>query len=278
MKDHAEVTEVLLRQYLLGNVDDEWRQRIESLFLTDSTMRERVLGAEQDLIEDYLEDSLTSADKKRFLLQYAQTPEQQRKLRITKSIKDWAVTEASSTPPIPPKETSRHGLRSWLRMKPVFAVPIAVMIIIAIVVVAIWLTSRNRRLAIEEELAQLNAPESLREVPSKMVSRDLAPGTIRSSEQEIQIKKSDDFKIIELRLQLEQTEPYSQYQVDIGRVADDESFTIRILETENDGRSAVRVRLPSHLLYRGHYLIRLRGITPDGSVGPAKEYTFAVAD
>jgi len=50
------------------------------------------------LIEDYLEDSLTSEDKEIFLAQYARTPEQQRKLRINQSIKDWAVTEAQATP------------------------------------------------------------------------------------------------------------------------------------------------------------------------------------
>jgi hypothetical protein len=95
MKDETAITDALVRQYLLGYVDDEERQRIESLFLTDSKMRERLLVIEQDLVEDYLEDFLTPADKERFLLHYAQTPKQQRKLRITKSIKDRALAEAS---------------------------------------------------------------------------------------------------------------------------------------------------------------------------------------
>ena len=62
------LTDALLREFLLGKVNDEERERIESLFLTDSQTRERVLVLEQDLIEDYLEDSLTEEDKERFLI------------------------------------------------------------------------------------------------------------------------------------------------------------------------------------------------------------------
>jgi hypothetical protein len=109
MKDETGITEALLRQYLLGNVDDEERQRIESLFLTDSIIRERLLAIEQDLIEGYLDDSLTSADKQRFLLHYGQTAKQQRELRITKSIKDWALEEASSTQITPVSVTDVRG-------------------------------------------------------------------------------------------------------------------------------------------------------------------------
>src|SRR5215213_4214490 len=92
------VTETLLRQFLLGKVDDEERQRIESMFVTGAFSNERVIAAEQHLIDDYLDDSLTPADKERFLAQYGDTPAAQRKLRIAKSIQDWAATSADVTP------------------------------------------------------------------------------------------------------------------------------------------------------------------------------------
>src|SRR6185369_5176954 len=92
------LTDTLLRKYLLRKVDDEERQRIEKLFMTDSQARDRVLAAEQELIEDYLENNLTTEDKEIFLSHYAGTPEQQLNLRINRSIKEWAVTEAQATP------------------------------------------------------------------------------------------------------------------------------------------------------------------------------------
>src|SRR5215213_6591409 len=92
------VADTLLRQFLLEKVDDQERQRLESMFVTGALSRERVEAAEQHLIDDFLDDSLTQADKERFLAQYGETPTEQRKLRIAKSIRDWAATSQEVTP------------------------------------------------------------------------------------------------------------------------------------------------------------------------------------
>src|SRR6185436_7509139 len=97
------LTDAVLREFLLGKLDDEEAARIESLFLTDSEVREKVLVIEQELIEDYLEDGLTAEDREKFLLRYGQTAAQLQQLRITKAIKDWAIREnASQTIPTAP--------------------------------------------------------------------------------------------------------------------------------------------------------------------------------
>src|SRR5829696_3674840 len=127
MKDES-ITDADLREFLLGKVADEEQERIESMFLTDSHTRERVLAIEQELIEDYLENSLTEEDKVRFLLRYGQTEEQRRNLKITKSIKDWATAE-SKGPQAPVATFSLWSrLRTRLRLKPFLVVPIAVTI------------------------------------------------------------------------------------------------------------------------------------------------------
>src|SRR5215217_8213601 len=191
------LTDTLLRQYLLGRVDDEERQRIEKLFITDSRARDRVLAAEQDLIEDYLEDSLTNEDKEIFLSHYAQTPEQQRKLRINKSIKDWAVTEANATP-VDSCIWNRFRARPQLRQA--LVVPIAVAVLIAIEIASIWLVERRTHLAIEQEVAQLNSPSSLSQNLPQMVSLRLTAVTVRSGESQNQLTKRADTRFVELHL------------------------------------------------------------------------------
>ena len=161
------VTDALLREFLLGKLTDEDRERIEGLFLTDSQTRERVLALEQDLVDDYLEDGLSQGDKERFVSRYARTDEQRRKLRITGAIKDWAVREARA-PHQPAAAVSIWSrLWTWLRFKPRFFIPIAVTTVVAAVFAIVWLNCRieqRKHLAIEQELAQLNSPASLREV------------------------------------------------------------------------------------------------------------------
>jgi len=273
-------TDALLREFLLGKVNEEERERIENLFLTDTQARERILAAEQDLIEDYLEDSLAAADEESFLSRYGQTSTQQRQLQINKSIKKWALSESSSTHAVPVKISVWTYLRERLRLKPAL-IPIAATALIAVVVAAVWLSSRreeqNRHLAIEHALAQLNAFASLREVPPHMRSLVLSPVTVRSSEQQPEINTRDDTRIVELRLPWIK-ERYSTYQAEVRRVGDDESFTIFNLQAETDGEYVIRIRLPVQMLRRGQYQVVLAAISSDGSASLAEDYRFTVAD
>src|SRR5215204_6193989 len=117
------LTDAFLREFLLGKVDDEERARIENLFLTDPEARERVLVVEQELMEDYLEDGLTTGDRENFLLRFGQTTAQQQQLRIDKAIKDWAVRENASSQTVSPVISTWDRLRT--RLRPVFLIPIA---------------------------------------------------------------------------------------------------------------------------------------------------------
>lgn len=269
------LTDEVLRQFLLGKLDDEQRERIESLFLTDSQVRNRVLAAEQDLVEDYLDDSLTVADREEFLSRYGQTSAQQRQLRINKSIKDWAFRESAST-----KLSVWSRLRERLAQKPAFIIPIALTALLAVVFAVVWFSGRreqqNISKQIEQELAQLNAPAALLEVPPHMTQLELSPVAVRSVEQETELKKTADTQLVQLHLPWIREERYSKYQAEVHRVGEDESFTVRDLQAKNKSGNKVRMRVPARLLRRGHYNIRLTGFTPEGTPGLTEEYTFAV--
>ena len=265
------LTDTLLRQYLLRRVDDDERQRIEKLFLTDSEARDRVLAAEQELIEDYLEDNLTTEDRKIFVSQYARTPEQQRKLRINKSIKHWAVTETRAAP-ISTSVWSRF--LAPLRTRPAFAVPVAVAILIAVVIAYVWLNRRIEYRAIQKEVAQLNTPASLSQKLPQTVSLRLTPVTARSGEAQNQVTKHGDIRTVDLYLLTIQQERYSIYHAVVQRVGDQEPIATADVAAENG--NTIHMRLPARLLNSGSYRIRLNGIANDGSTGPAEEYTFFV--
>ena len=269
-------TDAVLREFLLGKLDEEEDARIESLFLTDSEAREKVLVVEQELIEDYLEDSLPPEDRQKFLWRYGQTAEQLQQLRITKAIKDWAVRENASQA-VPTELSTWQRLRARLRLRPVFVIPIAVTAMIAIVVACVWLNSRMKRAGIEQELAQLNSPASLREVPEQMFPFNLSPVAVRSTEPQIVIKRpAAATAIIELHLPWIQKERYPRYEAEIRRVGGEESFTIPNLQAENNGRYEIRLRFPARLISRGQYQIRLSGIDSSGAAGTSEEYVFSV--
>jgi hypothetical protein len=273
------VTDALLREFVLGKLADEERDRIESLVLTDAQTRERVLVVEQDLIDDYLENSLTEGDKKRFLSRYAQTDVQRRQLRITKSIKDWAVNEAKTSQAATATVSGWDRLLTLLRLKPVYLVPIAVTLVIAIALAIVWRNShkeQRKHSAVEQELAQLNSPSSLREVPAQMIFLELKPGTVRNLESPTELKTRPDIRTVELHLPWIQKERYSTYRAEVQRIGDDKSFTIPNLRADDTG-NVIRIRLPAYILSRGQYQIRLSGIAYDGSAGRPEEYSFVVS-
>ena len=278
MKEEV-MTDALLREFLLGRLDDATRERLENLFLTDPPTREKVLVIEQELMEDYLEDSLSKEDKERFVSRYAQTDEQRRQLRITKSIRDWAVTEPKAHQVSAASVSVWSRLWTQLRSKPVFVVPITVTIVIAIVLAIAWLNSqreRQKHFAIEQELAQLNSPASLREVPPDMISRELKPVTFRSIEPETEVTPRLDIQMVQLSLPWVQKERYPTYEVEIRRFDDYELFTIHNLNAEGNDQPVIRVRLPTHFLRTGHYQILLKGIANDGAQSSDEEYSFTV--
>ena len=268
------VTDASLRQFLLGQLGGEERQQIERTFITDSQARERILLVEQDLIEDYLEESLTATERQQFLDQYAATPEQRRKLRITRAIKERAAKKgALRTVPATTSVWSR--LRERLRPRLVLFVPIVAAVIIAIVTAVIWLNRRVERQAqrapIAKEITQLNAPSN-RQVSPAATSLELRPGALRSIESPPQLVMKADVEVVELRLVWLHQE-YGSYRVVVQRVGEGELVTVDGFRA--DGK-VLPLKLPAHLLTRGAYVIELAGVNDDGSAGPVEEYQFTV--
>lgn len=276
MKDDP-ITDGSLRQFLLGQLDDEQRQRIESLFLTDPEFKDRLLAVEQDLIDDYLEDCLATADRDNFLLQFTQTPEQQRKLRITKTVKDWVKKEANRQQPIPPAISVWGRLLAGLRLKPVFVIAVTVMAVTAMVVSVFLLNYRagRRNLNTQEELARLNDPTNLREAVPPEYSLELYPVAVRSAESEPEVNISNTH-VVELRLRWIR-ETYPRYRAVIKRFDTDETFTADNLRGVGEAGEVIPLRLPVTILRRGLYRIELSGVNANGGAGDMAEYKFNVS-
>jgi len=270
------ISDATLREFLLGNVEEDERQRIEEVFISDALMRDRVLGLEQELVEDYLEDSLNLTDKERFLAQYAATPTQRQQLRITKSIKDWALTESKATVATPTPGSSWSRLFGRLRLRPIFVIPIVAAAFIALVFAGIWLSrkleQRNDLLALEHEIAQLNSTSNSEQA---LTSLTLRPISVRSSEPQAELVTRGPAKVVELRLLWIQSEHYQRYQAVVKRAGVAQSFTIRDLQADSDGR-LIRIRLPIHILHDGSYELELSGVVSNGSPSQTEEYHFTV--
>lgn len=290
----------LMRRFLLGQLEEEERERLEKLFLTDPGVREGLLMTENDLIEDYWEGSLLEDDRRDFLAQFLANPAQRRKVRIAKSIKTFVNNETPSLASRDEEEVlasdpKRHkdvnGPMLWRLTNPFVFVPLAAALACAIAIGGVWLfqvkrsNSRRaeeqaRQTAIERELADLNAqPGNTRPGSDTLVlSTLLSPISLRSLEPSASVSLATNPKVVEVWL-LPVGNEYQTYRAILQKASGAERFTISNLRIENrSGNKAIRVRIPVHLLTTGVYKLQLNGVTSDGKFDDVGEYNFVVTE
>ena len=270
------------RRFLLGAVDDSERQQIESLFMTDSETEDTILSAEDELLEDYLEGNLSESDSARFLRQCVPGTRQRRKLRINASIREYALSEARRS------EAGASAIQkvvgftsvSWLRQRRL--IPIAATLVV-LVIAAIWFIPWNNqrmrevssRLALEQELTDLNSPSRITQSHPQMLTVVLPPVSLRSINRNSEVMSRSEYQVIELQLLSAQNPESQSYTAVVRGLAETDEFTIGNLrhETSSDG-NFVRLRLPAKSLPPGHYEITLSGVP----TGPSEQYDFVLGD
>lgn len=284
MKEEV-VKDAAIRRFLLEEADERERERIEGLFLTEPEVYKKILIAEDDLIEDYLDNSLAPSDRDKFLAHYGRLAEERRNLRITRAIRDYAVAEATTFQPVTSTNRNRGTFLSTLRLRrPGFLVPVAAGLIIAFIIAMFWLIEsrsrraqeNNRRAAIEREIDDLNETSRLRGVPSQTVSLVLPPVSVRSAGPQTELLPQTDTRVVELQLVWIQKQQYPSYRGVLRRVGNADLYAVSNLHLEKtSGGNTVPLRLPIHLLNRGQYQVSLIGIDSDGTPSQSEEYGFS---
>jgi hypothetical protein len=276
--------EVRIRRFLLEDLDEEERARIEELFLTDSDTRDSVLLAEDELIEEYLEGSLQGADREKFRGVFVATPQLRRKVRIAQSLRRLTKADDSHLPTVAESSTQDRvtpllskPFKSWRRRNLLVYASAAAAILVVFTVGVFWYADyrreQARRLTVERELTELNDQSRRSELPSDQVlSLVLSPVSARSTGTSIRPRATD--AVLELSL-LPDVAKAETYTVLI-QTSDDE-FAVPNLRLEDlTVGKVIRVRIPTRLLNRGLYRLRLNGVTPDGRVVETNEYDFEV--
>jgi len=273
-------SEESLRQFLLGKVDDEERERIERQSLIDSEFKEQLLAAEQSLIDDYVEKRLTADHRESFLSQYGASYGQRRKLRIAESIKQYAEAQ----PVAAPIDATPHvRRRSWLgfEVKPKLVWRVAAILTDALLL-AVWLQSRRshpgaQHVAMEQELAALNEPSRLREALPEMASLTVTPIKLRKVEPQPQFTLRSGIRVLELHLLPDQNELHPRYRAVLRKESGSKPLNFPEIQASPENPGIIRVRVPTSFLSRGTYQIILSAIAADGSVSSVEEYNFTVS-
>ena len=120
------INEVFVRQYLLGLLPDDKRERLEMSLLTDDYIYETLTAledeVEDELIDQYLDGELTEPERDKFERVFLKTPERARKLKLIKDLKDHVMVAAHAE--IPSRKTvTTYSPSNWISTVSVFQNP-----------------------------------------------------------------------------------------------------------------------------------------------------------
>jgi len=243
---HEKVEERQIGQYLLGQLGDSEQQQLEERLMTQDDLFEQLQVLEDELIDEYLKNTLSVQDREDFEKHFLSAPERRKKLRFA-AFRSYVATANEGTEKEHSKSSFWQTLWAALRThSPTlsYGLPVAVL---GAFLGCLWMAGTVRRLhtevaqirteqggwqereqqlqqQLEEQrrrsqeleqqlvLAQAQGQKLPKTPLSTLVALVLTPGLVRDSGTSKRLTISSDTRLVELRLELAD-QKYENYRV-----------------------------------------------------------------
>jgi hypothetical protein len=300
--------EVKMRRYLLGDLLEEERVRVEGQYLADPATFEELLATENDLIDAYVRGELSKELRHKFETEYFSTPERREKVEFARTLTQIAslARQSAPVPEISPWK------RVWAALSAQQAIPQWAVVVTAFAIAGAgsWLMVQNQRLrldlqqalagqaefrrgedALRKQIAEFEGNPRDRLHPDQQgsevaqlekpmgseVTLRLSPGMARDSGgQQKTLALSLTASHLQLQLMLDRDE-YKTYEAVLETAQRKEVLRGKALQTHSIGGSTVVAwSLPARSMSSGDYIVRLAGKLPTGSLENVESYSFRV--
>jgi hypothetical protein len=264
------------RQYLLGNLPPKNLAELEVRLLADKGSYEALLVAEDELIDEYLADRLSRAERESFESHFLITPERRQKLSFSRAFRKYvklnevAYQEKGTTKSerrnslVQKRWSAKSFLPSWANNRHrVLAFSLAA----ALVFAASWLVFRNR-----------SSETTVHRQPQNIVKVALISGSTRGNGAIQKVLVTPSVDSVQLEIELARNE-YKSYSAEL-LTPENSSLMTRdgIRPEETNGHGIVYLILPAQILRLGDYQVRLDGIAESGVKEPVDNYRFRVVN
>ena len=148
--------------YLLGELPEADQSQVELRLIKDPGFLKETRSVENDLIDDYLDDTLTAENRRLFEEVFVKTPYRQEKIAFAKNL-ETVLSETAAPVPVAPERINAGWAATFrsLRLSPYFLRYAAAILLVAMTIVSFWLyADRNR---VRRELVQSQAEKVRRD-------------------------------------------------------------------------------------------------------------------
>ena len=259
-----------LKKYYLGTLSPAEIEAIDLRLMADAEFEEDLLLVKNNLMEDYLDDSLSADEVKSFQKHFLKTEERKKELKNLALLRNYARRkQAEKTAAEKSGESSasffdRLNKFFTMNLQPL-ALGFAAVVLIAVFIGAYFLISGS-------QLAELNRKDfSNIDEYRNLTNLNLISGTFRNSNSAIKLSadKLTDPVLLRLGLPLEG----EIFDVNITRNEEKIATNLRVRSYSNENGRELRLLLPVSDLTKGNYKIEV--FSADSRSTPAV-YSFTV--
>lgn len=266
-----------MRQYLLGQSPQEDSSRLEEQLLTDGAFYEELLIAEDELIDQYLNDKLSQPERHSFETHFLLAPERKQRLRFAQALHKYVAFAATSQAQENLAESLSHeerdstrgaakrNLFSFLHIKnPIVAYSLVAAMLLMVGGIS-WVIFSNWQQQTQQESGNVyvaTLTPGLTRDGGEMKRISIAPGTDR----------------VLLRLLLTSGEPQT-YRAEVLTSERTGVVVIDDLKPQiQDSQRFITITLPITILKHDDYQVRVSRRHADGSYEEIGRYQFRVVD
>ena len=261
---------IKFKQYFLGNLGNEKAEAIDLQIISDANLEENLHFAETELMEDYLDGTLSPAEIELFQKNFLVSPERKKQLAHLSLLRKYARNEARSKTfsklPTISEETFRQKLRKMFSANLRPATAFLGLIIVGLAVIIGWRVlfyeaGANEIASLEKEFVELNKTDLSNLSEFKDFSNlNLISGTLRggANNKNILLKENLTANVL-FRLALtSEVNPDAVFKVEIVKDQKNVLPPSQIRSYKNQSGQEFRLLLPASLLTKGEYQIKIK--------------------
>src|ERR1041385_3837954 len=133
--------ETLIRQFLLGSLPAEERERVEQRLLADEEFLVRVDAIEDELTDDFALGRLSATERARFEQRFLTTEERRERLEFARDFHRVLLeSHISAASPAPARRFGdfASSLRAWLRVRGALAFSVSLAVLLTCAAAVLW--------------------------------------------------------------------------------------------------------------------------------------------
>jgi hypothetical protein len=195
----------LLLEYLYGELDESEEARIEEAYFTDDDFYEQLAAVENDLIDRYVQNTLTESGRREFEEKYLTTPLRHRKVEVSQNLINLIIAAPVALPRAVVRLSRWQTFLAFLRQRNMFLQLSFASALLLMMAGALWLQRERVRLRDELQQTQASLRQKEQDLQRQQAEQDKIVAQLKEATQREQVQNESNEQLLQRLQEQEQS-------------------------------------------------------------------------